>query len=314
MLTSLSRLFTGFLQIQGFSCGMEDLLIKGSRDKTRSEMLGSVSQVSDDVASKFIYDETKVQINNKREAPSDGTTSKKSKLLDGKSVNQPSAPAPGNKLSQGLKAALVTDEAERRLDGYMKVQLSDIQSKILKLLFGSGQLKPFPKNNFAVMTMTGAKGSAVNFAQVSCMLGQQELEGRRVPRTALGRTLPCFAPYDPSARTSGYIGDRFLTGLKPQEFYFHCMAGREGLVDTAVKTSRSGYLQRCLVKGLESLCVQYDSTVRSSDGSVVQFLYGEDGLDVQKSVYFKQLKFLAMNHNALAHAMPESSYVYRHSM
>eukprot|EP00976_Prorocentrum_cordatum_P063321 1177049-Prorocentrum_minimum.AAC.1 len=68
-----------------------------------------------------------------------------------------------------------------------------------------------------------------------------------------GKTLPCFAAFDTGARSGGYIADRFLTGLRPQEYYFHCMSGREGLVDTAVKTSRSGYLQRCLVKNLESL-------------------------------------------------------------
>jgi DNA-directed RNA polymerase I subunit RPA1 len=101
------------------------------------------------------------------------------------------------------------------------------------------------------MTSTGAKGSIVNQSQVSCLLGQQALEGRRVPRMSSGRTLPSFAPFDPNPRADGFVTDRFLTGIRPQEYYFHCMAGREGLVDTAVKTSRSGYLQRCLVKHLE---------------------------------------------------------------
>lgn len=91
--------------------------------------------------------------------------------------------------------------------------------------------------------MTGAKGSAVNHNQVSLMLGQQELEGRRVPIMSSGRSLPSFLPYDPNPRAGGFVGDRFLNSLRLQEFYFHCMAGREGLIDTAVKTSRSGYLQ-----------------------------------------------------------------------
>ena len=72
-------------------------------------------------------------------------------------------------------------------------------------------------------------------------------------------------PYDPNPRSSGYISDRFISGLRPQDFYFHCMAGREGLIDTAVKTSRSGYLQRCLIKQLECLIVNYDMTVRDND-------------------------------------------------
>lgn len=97
---------------------------------------------------------------------------------------------------------------------------------------------------------------------LSVYVSLQELEGRRVPRMASGKTLPCFGAYEGGARSGGYISDRFLTGLRPQEYYFHCMAGREGLVDTTVKTSRSGYLQRCLVKNLESLRVHYDGTVR----------------------------------------------------
>ena len=103
--------------------------------------------------------------------------------------------------------------------------------------------------------------------------------------------------------------DRFLTGVKPQEYYFHCMAGREGLVDTAVKTSRSGYLQRCLVKHLEELRIHYDMTVRDSGGNVVQFFYGEDGLDTLSSGILKgnkeQMQFLALNHHA---------FVYKYSV
>ena len=89
-----------------------------------------------------------------------------------------------------------------------------------------------------------------------------------------------------------------MTGIKPQEFFYHCMAGREGLIDTAVKTSRSGYLQRCLIKLLEGLVVNYDQTVRDScDGSVIQFQYGEDGLDVCKSQYLKSKQFDFLNAN-----------------
>lgn len=164
------------------------------------------------------------------------------------------------------------------------------------------------------MTTTGAKGSMVNQSQVSCSLGQQALEGRRVPRMSSGRTLPSFAPYDPNPRADGFITDRFLTGVRPQEYYFHCMAGREGLVDTAVKTSRSGYLQRCLVKHLEELKVSYDHTVRDGEGGVVQFLYGEDGVDPTKAPHLdceaRTFAFLARNHKSLKKkypALPNSS-------
>jgi DNA-directed RNA polymerase I subunit RPA1 len=89
---------------------------------------------------------------------------------------------------------------------------------------------------------------------------------------------------------------RSFSGLRPQEYYFHCMAGRDGLVDTAVKTARSGYLQRCMVKNLEGLKVAYDTTVRDdADGSIVQFAYGEDGLDVLSTSYLQSFGFLRDN-------------------
>ena len=126
--------------------------------------------------------------------------------------------------------------------------------------------------------------------------------------------MPSFAPYDPNPRADGFITDRFLTGVRPQEYYFHCMAGREGLVDTAVKTSRSGYLQRCLVKHLEELKVCYDHTVRDGEGGVVQFLYGEDGIDPMKAAHLDgsstTLQYMARNHKALAKrhiALPRST-------
>ncbi|EPY82079.1 DNA-directed RNA polymerase I subunit RPA1 [Camelus ferus] len=164
-----------------------------------------------------------------------------------------------------------------------------------------GLHRQFPENNLQMMVQSGAKGSTVNTMQISCLLGQIELEGRRPPLMASGKSLPCFKPYEFTPRAGGFVTGRFLTGIKPPEFFFHCMAGREGLVDTAVKTSRSGYLQRCIIKHLEGLVVQYDLTVRDSDGSVVQFLYGEDGLDIPKTQFLqpRQFPFLASNYEML---------------
>merc|ERR1719191_1705213 len=157
------------------------------------------------------------------------------------------------------------------------------------------------------MTQTGAKGSKVNQSQISCLLGQQALEGRQVPLMPTRRSLPSFEPYDLSSRTRGFITDRFLTGIRPQEFFFHCMAGREGLIDTAVKTSRSGYLQRCLIKHLESLQVAYDLTVRDTDGSVVQFLYGEDGVDVLRSSHLYSFDVLYENFDSFSKTAAEKA-------
>lgn len=110
-----------------------------------------------------------------------------------------------------------------------------------------------------------------------------------------GKSLPSFGAYESNPRAAGFISDRFLTGVRAQDFYFHCMAGREGLVDTAVKTSRSGYLQRCLVKALETCVVAYDYSVRDSGDSVIQFLYGEDAIDVTNSKFLERFDFLTEN-------------------
>lgn len=121
-----------------------------------------------------------------------------------------------------------------------------------------------------MMIQSGAKGSMVNSIQISCALGQIELEGQRPPLSAVGRTLPSFKCFDNSPRAGGFVDQRFLTGINPQELFFHTMAGREGLIDTAVKTSRSGYLQRCIIKHLEGIVVAYDNTLRDNDGRIVQ--------------------------------------------
>ncbi|CAM9096689.1 unnamed protein product [Phaeothamnion confervicola] len=192
-----------------------------------------------------------------------------------------------------------------RIDACMQSKLNPVASALIKACLPGGQEKPFPQNCFSLMVLTGAKGSMVNHSQISCALGQQALEGRRVPVMVSGKTLPSFEAHDPDPRAGGFITDRFLTGVRPQEYYFHCMAGREGLVDTAVKTSRSGYLQRCLVKHLEELTVAYDSSVRNGEGGILQFLYGEDGVDPTLAKYLDgaraQMSFCARNHRALSH-------------
>ena len=132
---------------------------------------------------------------------------------------------------------------------------------------------------------------------MSACVGQQSVEGKRIPFGFRFRTLPHFTKDDFGPESRGFVENSYLRGLTPSEFFFHAMAGREGLIDTAVKTSRSGYLQRCLIKGMEGLRAEYDTSVReASDGSIVQFLYGEDGLDITKQVHLKDFDFLAANH------------------
>jgi len=138
-------------------------------------------------------------------------------------------------------------------------------------------LKPF--NNALQMSTAGSKGSSINISQMTALVGQQAVEGKRIPFGFNHRSLPHFRQDDYSPGSRGFIENSYLRGLTPHEFFFHAMAGREGLIDTAVKTAETGYIQRRLVKALEDVMVKYDGTVRNSVGDIVQLVYGEDGLD-----------------------------------
>lgn len=134
-------------------------------------------------------------------------------------------------------------------------------------------------NNATQMALSGSKGSTINISQMTAVVGQQSVEGKRIPFGFKYRTLPHFTKDDYSPESRGFVENSYLRGLTPTEFFFHAMAGREGLIDTAVKTAETGYIQRRLVKALEDVMAKYDGTVRNSLGDIVQFVYGEDGLD-----------------------------------
>lgn len=134
-------------------------------------------------------------------------------------------------------------------------------------------------NNAVTMARSGSKGSSINISQMTALVGQQIVEGKRIPFGFKYRTLPHFTKDDYSPEARGFVENSYLRGLTPSEFFFHAMAGREGLIDTAVKTAETGYIQRRLVKALEDVSAKYDGTVRNSLGDIIQFVYGEDGLD-----------------------------------
>ncbi len=268
LLSVLGRLLTKFLHMRAFTCGMDDLVLTEKGEKDRIEKLREVETIGFEVATKYVTLDTKLDASNKE-------------------------------LLTRLQDVLRDEEKQAGLDSVVNSRTATLSSSITTACLPAGLRKPFPKNQMQAMTTSGAKGSSVNANLISCNLGQQVLEGRRVPVMVSGKTLPSFKPFETNVRAGGYITDRFLTGVKPQEYYFHAMAGREGLIDTAVKTSRSGYLQRCLIKGMEGLKVEYDSSVRDSDGTMVQFLYGEDGLDITKQKHLRDFKFLAENYMSL---------------
>src|SRR5579864_5711184 len=139
------------------------------------------------------------------------------------------------------------------------------------------------ENSGVVMARTGARGSSLNLGQMTAALGQQSVRGKRIEKGLRNRSLSHFPPGDLAPEAKGFVKRNYRDGLTPTEFFFHAMGGREGLVDTAVRTQQSGYMQRRLVNAMEHLRVEYDFTVRDPTGNIIQFLYGEDGIDPAKS-------------------------------
>ena len=156
-------------------------------------------------------------------------------------------------------------------------------------------LKSLDKDNrFVIMVNAGSKGSDLNISQMISCIGQQNVDGKRIPYGFDRRTLPHLTKFDDTPGARGFVESSYINGLNPQEMFFHAMAGRIGLIDTAVKTSSTGYIQRRLIKGLEDLMVNYDMTVRTNKGKVVEFSYGDDGIDPVK-VENQGLKLVEMS-------------------
>jgi DNA-directed RNA polymerase I subunit RPA1 len=271
LLSCLGRLFTAFLHLRGFTLGVEDIILRDDLKKPMGKIVKKSKKCGYEILAQVL----------------------KTPTIDDKQM-----------LKDGYQRLhLNPDESYmKEIDLAYKGAVDSFQNSLNGICFPNGLIKGFPSNNLQLMIQSGAKGSSVNSMQMSCLLGQQELEGRRPRLMPNGNSLPSFLPYDPAPGSGGFISNSFMTGLTPQEYFFHCMAGREGLVDTAVKTSRSGYLQRCLIKHLEGLVVNYDLTVRDSDNSVIQFQYGEDSLSVEKTPFLtndKQYSFLIENNSVI---------------
>ncbi len=166
---------------------------------------------------------------------------------------------------------------------YVMNELAEARDKA-----GRAADKDFDVQNAGIaMTRTGARGSNLNIGQMTACVGQQSVRGKRIIRGYVDRALPYFTLGDPSPKARGFVYSSYRDGLDPIEFFFHAMGGREGLVDTAVRTQQSGYMQRRLINALEQLRVEYDGTVRNSIGDIVQLRYGEDGVDPAKSDHGK---------------------------
>ncbi|KAF3988007.1 hypothetical protein FT663_04092 [Candidozyma haemuli var. vulneris] len=267
-LSVLGRLFTNYTLTTAFTCGMDDLRLTKEGNEWRDDILKKSVDIGRAAACEVTNLDTSTPNNDKE-------------------------------LLKRLEEILRDDSKSGILDAITQSKVNAITSQVVGKCVPDGTMKRFPYNSMQAMALSGAKGSGVNVSQIMCLLGQQALEGRRVPVMVSGKTLPSFKPFETDARAGGYIKGRFYSGIRPQEYYFHCMAGREGLIDTAVKTSRSGYLQRCLTKQLEGVHVAYDNSVRDGDGSLLQFLYGGDSVDTTKQSHMNQFDFCLKNYDAL---------------
>jgi DNA-directed RNA polymerase subunit A' len=181
-----------------------------------------------------------------------------------------------NEGSLPLTRGLAPEEA---LELYVVNELSRARDRA-----GRTADRAFPDDNSGIiMASTGARGSTLNIGQMTAALGQQSIRGKRIQKGYHNRSLPHFKKNDTNPDSKGFIKSNYRDGLSPLEFFFHAMGGREGLVDTAVRTQQSGYMQRRLINALEHLKIEYDHTVRDPHGNIIQYLYGEDGVDPAKS-------------------------------
>lgn len=189
------------------------------------------------------------------------------------------AEAEVKRLTQKLQARELEAQPGRTMLESFENQVNQVLNKARDDAGRSAQASLKDTNNVVRMVTAGSKGSFINISQMIACVGQQNVEGKRIPFGFAGRTLPHFTKDDLGPESRGFVSNSYLSGLTPQELFFHAMGGREGLIDTAVKTSSTGYIQRRLVKAMEDYAIKYDGTVRDSAGTVIQFLYGEDGMD-----------------------------------
>ena len=163
---------------------------------------------------------------------------------------------------------------------------SNINKVLNKATEQAGKIgrKSLNKNNrFLMIVNSGSKGNLINISQMISCLGQTNVDGKRIPYGFENRTLPHFSKFDDSPGARGFIENSYISGLTAPELFFHAMGGRIGLIDTAVKTSQTGYIQRRLIKGLEDIKIEYDMTVRNNKGKIIQFNYGDDNFDSTKT-------------------------------
>ncbi len=266
-------------------------LVAGTIDENaigsfKGKLLDRVSKISSNTARKFIDDLTRLAVGtisfvgfttgiDDEDIPDDAKRQILSVIKEAENKverlielyrNGQLEPSPGRTVEETLEMEIMGELARAR----------DEAGKIASRYLGL-------KNPSVIMARSGARASMLNLSQMAGSIGQQSVRGQRLHRGYQGRTLTHFKWGDLSAKARGFVESSYKKGLTPTEYFFHSMGGREGLVDTAVRTSRSGYMQRRLINALEDLKVTDDRLVIDTGGNIVQFKYGEDGVDPTRS-------------------------------
>ena len=192
-----------------------------------------------------------------------------------------------------------------------ETQVNNILSRAVNDAGKIGKKSLNADNRFVIMVNAGSKGGDLNISQMISCVGQQNVDNKRIPYGFENRTLPHFTKFDDSPQARGFVENSFISGLTPEELFFHAMGGRIGIIDTAVKTSQTGYIQRRLIKGLEDLKVEYDMTVRNNQNKIIQYSYGEDGFDTVKvEKQMLPLAQMTLEEIYLHYQMPQDSSVF----
>ena len=184
----------------------------------------------------------------------------------------------GNIIDQ-LHLGILENKSGRPNDEFFESQVNNILNKASSEAGKIGIEQLSKQNRFVSIVTCGSKGNTLNISQMISCLGQQNVDNKRIPYSFLNRTLPHFKQFDDSPSARGFVENSFISGLTPEELFFHAQGGRVGLIDTAVKTSQTGYIQRRLVKGLEDITICYDRTVRNNKNKIIQFRYGGTNFD-----------------------------------
>jgi len=183
------------------------------------------------------------------------------------------------KLIDQIHLGIFENKTGKSNEEYFESQINNILNQASDDA-GKEGINSLDKNNrFVALVTSGSKGNKLNISQMISCLGQQNVDGKRIPYGYKNRTLPHFKQFDDTPRARGFVESSFIGGLTPDELYFHAMGGRVGLIDTAVKTSTTGYIQRRLIKGMEDIQVMYDNTIRNNKNKIIQFSYGGTNFD-----------------------------------